>query len=82
MNSNDYNNRELERLREEKRLTQQAVAEAVSVDRNTIYRAEAGTSCSYKLLRRLADFYEVDIVSLVISTQPASKKPASFFATV
>lgn len=81
MEQTDYKFDELKRLREAKGFTQEQVAQELSVDRQTVYRAEAG-SCSYKLLRSLATFYGVDILSLLHSSMPAKKQTRPFLATV
>lgn len=80
MNRNDYKPDELKRLREKLEQTQEQVAQFLNVDRQTIYRAENGT-CSYKLLRRLAEHFDVDVLTLLNSTKP-SKRNSHEFAIV
>ena len=65
MNNAYYFNDELKRLREEKRWTQQEVADAVKRDRQTIYCAEAGRRISYELLYDLATLFKVDVTGLL-----------------
>lgn len=71
MNSNHYNAERLQALRQQKSLaagksiTQQAVADALGVQRQTVYRAERGENISYEMLCALAAFYNVEVISLL-----------------
>ena len=67
MTSNDYDNTKLISFREDKKLTQQNVADSLNVSRFTIIRAEQGVSASWKLLQNLASFYGVSISELIKS---------------
>jgi transcriptional regulator with XRE-family HTH domain len=80
MERKDYKPDELKRLRESREQTQEQVAQALNVDRQTIYRAENG-NCSYKLLRKLANYYDVDLLALLNSTKPVQANLQEF-ATV
>jgi len=80
MERKDYKPDELKRLRESREQTQEQVAQALSVDRQTIYRAENGY-CSDKLLRKLANYYDVDLLELLNSTKPVQANLQEF-ATV
>jgi len=82
MNSQHYNADKLKQLREGKGLTQNQAAEALSVDRQTIYRAEAGLSASYELLCSLADLYEVEVISLLHPRPVAPSKTANNFLSI
>lgn len=65
MTGNDYNNKKLVELRENKNLTQQNVADSLKVSRFTVLRAEKGESASWKLLQSFAAYYEVSISDLL-----------------
>ena len=65
MTGNDYNNKKLVDLREDKNLTQQNVADSLRVSRFTVLRAEKGESASWKLLQSFAVFYKVPISDLL-----------------
>lgn len=71
MNSTHYDPEKLKRLRAEKSfrdgvdLTQQMVADALKVQRQTIYRAENGLDISYERLCQLANYYGVSVITLL-----------------
>lgn len=65
MNSQDYDHQQLKRLRELKGMTQQQVADYLKVDRQTIYRAEAGYSVSFSLIKNMCELYGIDIRPLL-----------------
>jgi DNA-binding XRE family transcriptional regulator len=71
MNTNHYDPEKLKRLRAEKSLrdgveiTQQMVADALNVQRQTIYRAENGLDISYERLCQLAGYYGVSVITLL-----------------
>lgn len=65
MTKDDYYNEKLVELREQKKLTQENVAQSVGVTRFTIIRAEKGEAASWKLLQALSTFYEVSISELL-----------------
>lgn len=67
MNSQHYYNKKLVDARELLGKTQQDIADALSVDRQTIYRAEAGTNASYELLVRMCRFYRIPMTNVVIA---------------
>lgn len=77
MTGTDYNSERLKKLREKQGLTQQEVADALEVNRQTVYRAEAGRLASYKLLCAFAVFYQVQVSSLLLP-RPISKKTPIF----
>lgn len=55
----------LKRLRQSRGETQEQVAIALNVNRQTIYRAEAGNGIPYELLCDLAAHYGVPVVSFL-----------------
>lgn len=65
MNATHYDPNKLKALREQKEMSQQDVASALSVHRQTVYRAEAGIDVSYELLCALANFYDADVIALL-----------------
>lgn len=67
MDSKHYNAKQLVKLRQDLRLSQQQVANAVSVDRQTIYRVEAGRSTSYELLAQLCAYYKIPMHEILYS---------------
>lgn len=82
MNANHYDPEKLKQLRSQKskgvtsEITQQMVADALGVQRQTIYRAENGIDVSYELLCELAAYYDVEVVSLLYPT-PKSQEVAA-----
>lgn len=69
MDSRHYNPQKLIDARVLQGKSQQQIAEEVKVDRQTIYRAEAGTSISFELLSKLCAHYQMP-VTLVIFPFP------------
>jgi transcriptional regulator with XRE-family HTH domain len=65
MNAQHYDCDRLKEIREERGLTQLEVAERLGIDRQTVYRAEAGKSASYELLWDLCSLYQEDILTLL-----------------
>jgi DNA-binding XRE family transcriptional regulator len=65
MNSKHYDPGKLKSLREQKGETQETVARALDVHRQTIYRAEKGLDVPYELLCDLAHHYQVPVISLL-----------------
>lgn len=65
MDKNNYKNYLLVVWREEAGQTQQDVADAINVDRQTVYRAENGKSASFKLLRNLCLHYNKSLADLL-----------------
>jgi transcriptional regulator with XRE-family HTH domain len=65
MNAQHYDHDRLKEMREGRRLTQLEVAEQLEIDRQTVYRAEAGKSASYELLCDLCDLYQEDVLTLL-----------------
>lgn len=71
MNSTHYDPEKLKKLRAEKSirdgvdLTQERVANALKVQRQTIYRAENGLDISYERLCQLANYYGVPVITLL-----------------
>lgn len=82
MNATHYNPDMLKQLRTEKsradntEITQQIVADALNVQRQTIYRAENGIDVSYELLCDLASYYGVEVISLLYPT-PKTEQAAA-----
>lgn len=67
----------LKRLREKHSLTQEALAEAWGVPELAIYKWEAGRlPVEYKMLVRIADFYDVTVDSLFIDESGENRKPS------
>ncbi|MGE3953535.1 MAG: helix-turn-helix transcriptional regulator [Pyrinomonadaceae bacterium] len=46
--------------------SQQAIADEMGVDRQTIYRAEKGESVSYELLAQMCAYYRIPMNTVVI----------------
>jgi len=68
----------LKKLREKHSLTQEALAEALSVTAIMVYMWEAGRlPVDYKMLVRIADFYDVTVESLVGEEPAESPKPSA-----
>lgn len=65
MNARHYDHSKLKELRKSRDLTQDQVAEALNVDRQTIYRAEGGLTAGYDLLCDMCDLYGVSIISVI-----------------
>jgi transcriptional regulator with XRE-family HTH domain len=65
MNAQHYDCDKLKELREARQLTQLEVAEHLSLNRQTVYRAEAGISASYELLCDLCALYGADVLTLL-----------------
>lgn len=65
MNSRHYDIEKLKRLREERGLSQDAVAKHLKINRQTIYRAEKGIKVPYELLCDLSELYDVEVISLL-----------------
>lgn len=65
MDARHYNHDRLRQLRELKGLTQKEVAEHLNIDRQTVYRIEAGQSVSYETLCDLCRFYGIDVRRLL-----------------
>jgi DNA-binding XRE family transcriptional regulator len=65
MNAQHYNPDKLVKWREETGETQDKIAEKLNVDRNTIYRAEAGKVASYELLANLCKIYGKSMHDLI-----------------
>lgn len=68
MDSRHYYNNKLTEARELLGKTQQEIADALNVDRQTIYRAETGKNASYELLTRLCAFYRIPMTIVVVPT--------------
>lgn len=65
MDSKQYDPAPLIRSRKYLQKTQQQIADAVNVDRQTIYRAEAGKDVSFNLLVKLCTLYELPVTAVV-----------------
>lgn len=68
MNSKHYDPEKLKSLREQRGETQETVAKALRVHRQTIYRAEKGLDVPYELLCDLAKYYGIEVVKLLHPT--------------
>lgn len=66
MDSRHYHYQKLTEARELQGKTQQDVADELNVDRQTVYRAEAGKAASYELLVKLAALYRLPMTVLII----------------
>lgn len=66
MDARHYNHSKLVEARELLGKTQQDIADELSVDRQTIYRAEAGKAVSYELLAQMCAFYRMPMTLVVI----------------
>jgi len=51
----------IKRLREDKRMTQQELADAIGIAQSTIGMIEKGRTCGRKTLVKLADFFGVTV---------------------
>ena len=65
MDQTHYDHRKLEEARSLLGKSQQEIAEEIGVDRQTIYRAEAGKNASYDLLAKLCRYYRIPMTNLV-----------------
>ena len=65
MDSRHYNPKILVEAREKKRKTQQNIADLLKVDRQTIYRVEAGTSASFEILASICGVYEIPLTDVI-----------------
>ena len=65
MNATHYDPDKLVQARELRGETQQQIADALNVDRQTIYRAEQGKSISYELLAKLCGYYSIPMVNIL-----------------
>jgi transcriptional regulator with XRE-family HTH domain len=66
MDSTHYNPRKLVEARELQGKTQQQIADILNVDRQTIYRAEAGKSVSFELLAQLCRHYQMPVTGVIV----------------
>ena len=65
MDSTFYDHNKLEEARTLLGKSQQEIADAIGVDRQTIYRAEAGKNASYRLLAKLCAYYRIPMTNIV-----------------
>lgn len=65
MDSRHYNPKALKELRLVRGETQEQVAKALNVTRQTIYRLEAGQDVGYGTLCNIAGHYGIDVVRLL-----------------
>jgi transcriptional regulator with XRE-family HTH domain len=65
MTRDHYKNETIKELREAAGLTQEQLAERVGAHWGTISRVESGASCSFSLLCKLADAFEIDWRNLI-----------------
>jgi transcriptional regulator with XRE-family HTH domain len=66
MDARHYDPKVLVKARQDARKTQQDVAEDLKVDRQTIYRAEAGTNVSYELLAGMCKVYGLPMTDVIL----------------
>lgn len=66
MDARHYNHRKLVEARELRGKTQQHIADELNVDRQTIYRAEAGKSVSFELLSDLCVYYQLPMTTVIL----------------
>lgn len=82
MNANHYDAEKIRQLRRDKAakenraITQQEIATALGVDRQTIYRVEYALDVSYEMLCALADYYDVP-VTLWLYPRPRKARGAT-----
>lgn len=72
MDATHYDPQKLVKARELLDKTQQEIATELNVDRQTIYRAEAGASVSYELLSKMCAFYRIPMTNIVYPFQTES----------
>jgi transcriptional regulator with XRE-family HTH domain len=65
MDAKHYNPKILVKAREEKQKTQQNIADLLKVDRQTIYRVEAGITASYDILAAICAVYELPLTEVI-----------------
>lgn len=72
MTKDHYYNAKLKAAREAQGLSMQSIAAKLDVDRQTIYRAEAGISVGYELLVEMCDLYQIKMDEIVIPNPKAA----------
>jgi transcriptional regulator with XRE-family HTH domain len=77
MDSRHYRATKLIEARQLRGKTQQQIATALNVDRQTIYRAESGKATSYELLARLGAYYQLPMTTIVVDFPPIEPSSAS-----
>jgi transcriptional regulator with XRE-family HTH domain len=68
MDATHYDPSRLVQARELRGESQQQIADALKVDRMTIYRAEQGKSISYELLAKMCAYYSMPVTSIIYPT--------------
>jgi transcriptional regulator with XRE-family HTH domain len=66
MDVRHYDPAKLAEARKVNNLTQQDVANALNVDRQTIYRAESGITASYEILAALCKLYKLPMTAVIL----------------
>lgn len=66
MDATHYSHKKLKEARELMGKSLQQIADEIGVDRQTVWRAEAGTSVSYELLVELCSTYRIPMSSIVL----------------
>lgn len=66
MDATHYHPEKLKEAREKLGKSMQQIAEKIAVDRQTIYRAEAGKNASYELLAALCKLYKIPMSAIVV----------------
>jgi len=69
MEGNEYNVAKIIKLRGELNITQEEMAHRLGVTRMMVHLAEAGKSCSWKLLRKYARYFDQPISLLLADAQ-------------
>ena len=67
MDARHYNPKILSSKRNDLRKSQQQIADEMDVDRQTIYRVEAGKSASYEIIAALCAYYRIPTSDVVYS---------------
>lgn len=66
MDSRHYNPTKLVAARELRNKTQQQIAQALNVDRQTVWRIESGKNISYELLAQACNLYGLAVTEVLI----------------
>jgi len=77
MDSRHYYHSKLAEARELRGKSQQEIADELKVDRQTIYRAEAGKSVSYELLAALCGLYEIPMTNVIVARPELAPAPTA-----
>jgi len=72
MTKDHYYNTKLKDARTARKLSMQNVADELGVDRQTVFRAEAGKSAGYELLVQMCGLYEIPMNEIVVPKPEAA----------